>query len=159
MSEQINQIIYQYKLNEEKPETSIRKAAAQLRQLEPGRWANDDSAKTAIVRHLRKIKNMPAHQNGGQKNYITEAELRQKYDIRAIVMHALGSIPEKDKYGERVFYPDAEFVRQFGLQGRTGYRSVLEDSPSAPYRGRAQGRTIWGHPRSIQLMKDEGVLL
>jgi len=159
MTDVIDQIITRYGLLEN-PELTIRQAGAKLCEAAPGRWADEDSAKTAITRRLRKQRR-GVSENGGQITamYITEQELRKKFDVKTIVIQALKSLSEKNQQGERIFYPDAEFVRQFGLQGRAGYRPVLESDMAAPYRGKAQGRVIWGHPDSIQLMKNEGILL
>jgi hypothetical protein len=87
---------------------------------------------------------------------ISGKELRNMYNIKAIVMRALESLPYTE---EGVFWRDADFIRKFELHGRPGYRSILESEETKPYRGKAQGQTIWGHPKSIQQMKNEGTLL
>jgi hypothetical protein len=98
----------------------------------------DPSVKTDIVKSL-----------SGQ-------ELRNMYNIKAIVIRALKSLPYQE---EGIFWRDADFVRRFGLHGRPGYRAILESEETRPYRGKAQGQIIWGHPKSIEEMKNEGTLL
>lgn len=87
------------------------------------------------------------------KPCLNEKQLREMYDINSIVRKALKSISPNE------FWPDAEFVRFFGLQGKAGYRAALESAEALPHKGKAQGKVLWGHPSSIQQMKNEGVLL
>ena len=82
---------------------------------------------------------------------LSEQELREMYDIKAIVMRELKELKE----GE--FWRDADFTRKF--QGKAGYRPVLESADASLYRGKASGQVFWGHPRSISKMKNDGVLI
>ncbi len=82
---------------------------------------------------------------------LSERQLRELYDIRSIVMRELSELRE----GE--FWRDGDFTRKF--QGKAGYRSVLESAEASAYKGKASGQVFWGHPKSIQKMKCDGVLI
>jgi len=83
---------------------------------------------------------------------ISEKELRDMYDIRAIVINALNAIKE----GE--FWRESDFVRRY-LSGKSGYRGMLDSQDAMPYKGKASGQVFYGHPRNIEKLKHEGVLL
>ncbi len=82
---------------------------------------------------------------------LTEQELRDMCDIKTIVFRELQSL----KRG--MFWRDPDFVRR--LQGKPGYRSVLESPEAAAFRGKSQGRVYWSHPESIIKMKEAGILI
>jgi hypothetical protein len=80
-------------------------------------------------------------------------DLREMYDIKTIVMNALDSIKEGQ------FWKEGDFNRRF-LNGKTGYRSILESSIAQNYRGKATGGQIYySHPTSMRQAKDGGYLL
>ena len=83
---------------------------------------------------------------------ITEDQLREMYNIRSIVFKELDALPMGG------FYRDSSFVRKF--QGKTGFRGVLESPEAQRYRGKGSGGVVfWGHPDSVQKMKNEGTLI
>lgn len=85
-------------------------------------------------------------------NCLSEAELRQKYDVFYIVKQAA----EKLKTG--VFVPESEFARQAGLRGQQGSRLALDNAELGKYHGKAGGTVYWSHPESIAKMKKETIL-
>ena len=86
-------------------------------------------------------------------NPLSELELRNAFDIRVIVHNALKTLVE----GE--FWPEQDFIRKHGLATRPGFRGALESDYTKPYKGKAQGKIFYSHPRSIDKLKQEGVLL
>ena len=83
---------------------------------------------------------------------LSESDIRELFDIKTIVKNALENLKE----GE--FWREPDFIRR-NLNGKSGFRSVLESNYSQPYRGKAQGQVFYSHPKSIQKLKEEGVLL
>jgi hypothetical protein len=82
---------------------------------------------------------------------LTEEQIRSMFDVRQIVITELNKIQP----GE--YWKDSDFTRRF--QGKSGFRGVLESPESLPFRGKASGQVFWGHPKSIEKLKNEGVLL
>ena len=157
----IDEIIGKYALDTPQPTCSKADAARELLKQVDGKYTSHKSAEYAIYYRLnrkrilstRKSQKTPQKQEPTQRPCMTEQQLRSTYDIRAVVMQALDQIKE----GE--YWYDGDFIRYFGLQGKSGYRPVLESKDCEKYRGKAQGKVIYGHPSSIQRMKQEGVLL
>lgn len=83
---------------------------------------------------------------------LSETQLRELFDVKTIVTNALNSL----KPGE--FWREPDFIRR-NLNGKSGYRSVLESNLTQPFRGKASGQVFYSHPASIEKMKEEGVLL
>lgn len=86
-------------------------------------------------------------------NPLTETELRQKYDLRFIIQKKVTTIETG------VFYSEADFIRLCGIRPQGGYRAILDHPSFHKYHGKAPGGVVyWGHPDSIQKMKNETIL-
>jgi len=85
------------------------------------------------------------------KKGLSISDLRAKYDNMFIVRNKVGLL-EKD-----LFLTQPEFISMCKLSG-TGYRNTIEQPEFVKYKGKAGGIIYWGHPDSIQQLKDEGVL-
>jgi hypothetical protein len=83
---------------------------------------------------------------------ISAEELRAKFDTRYIVSKAVAELKPD------VFLTEAEFIQSLKLRSLTGYRSVIDHSMFAKYKGKASGVTYWGHPDGIAELKADGVL-
>jgi hypothetical protein len=86
------------------------------------------------------------------KTGLSEEELRAKHDTNFIVKQAVKSLQEG------VYLVDSEFIKQCNLRTTSGYRSVLDHPDFKDYRGRAGSVVYWSHPKSINKLKQEGVL-
>ena len=83
---------------------------------------------------------------------LTEDQLRKKHDMFYIVHENLERL-EKGKFVE-----EASFLRSMQISGKPGYRTAIDHPDVRPYKGKADGFTYYGHPESVQKLKDEGVL-
>lgn len=90
--------------------------------------------------------------NGSSYNTLSEADLREMYDIRTITVNALKSLKDEE------YWREADFIRKF-LSGKTGFRSILDSKIAEPYKGKASGQVFYSSPSSILKMKEEGVLI
>jgi hypothetical protein len=83
---------------------------------------------------------------------LTIDQIRALHDMKTVVFNALDSI-RKD-----TFYTEHEFIRRH-LAGKNGYRQILDSMHTSKYRGKSGGRVYFGHPESMQILKNEGTLL
>lgn len=85
-------------------------------------------------------------------NYMNENELKQKHDQFTILMNEVKKIPEGR------FIEESQILRKAGLWGKPGYRSTSDRPEFKQFRGKADGTVYFGHEKSIQKLKMEGVL-
>lgn len=85
---------------------------------------------------------------------ITEAEIREKYDKKYIVQKHAKMIKE----GE--FYDEDSFIRFCSLNPRVpGFRKALDSPEFKIYKGKADGDVYWGHPSSVEKLKNDGTFI
>lgn len=83
---------------------------------------------------------------------LTEAEIREKYDVGFIVRQHC------EKLKEGVYLQDAEFIQSAGIRAIPGYRQILDHPDFSSFRGKAKGAIVyWSHPKSIKKLKDDGI--
>ena len=154
------------------PTVSQRSIAKALYADYPEIWSTVDAARSAVKKNknnvpeytpefntnkfynpqiIRPAVAVPDKPPANQTGPLSEAEIRQTYDIRVVVQQALSGLKE----GE--FWPEQDFLRTKGLISKPGYRPILDAAKN--YRGKAQGKVFYSHPNSIQKLKNEGVLL
>ena len=141
---------------------SQRQTALNIYNAHPGVMANPESVRLLLRKFV--LPELDYRPDGRKKKTtnqpkpimttesLSESEIRELFDIKTIVKNALESLKE----GE--FWRESDFIRR-NLNGKSGFRSILESSYSQPYRGKAQGQVFYSHPKSIQKLKEEGVLL
>lgn len=84
---------------------------------------------------------------------ISETDIRQKHDLYFKINQAAQSIEEGK------FYTEVDFRECIVRVSAAAFRRPADDDGFVRYKGRASGITYWGHPKSIQKLKDERVLL
>ena len=86
-------------------------------------------------------------------NYMTEEELRSKYDNKFILRNAVAKLEKS------IFIPENEFISNCKIKVSSGYRMAVDSEEFQGFRGVAPGGVVyWSHPESISKMKNEGIL-
>lgn len=84
---------------------------------------------------------------------LTSDQLRAKYDNKFIISEKAKTL-KKD-----IFLTESQFKATCNFSGGAGYRDALNDPDFTKYRGKASGGIVyWGHPDSIDSLKNEGIL-
>ena len=127
--------------------------AERLKSLDPKMFPDHVTTRHLVAKSLRKqvTRNKPAF-TPIATGRLTEDDIRKRHDIVFIVRDKAAQVPK----GE--FYTESDFIRFAGIRVQPGYRQALDHPDFAMYRGKAGGTTYWGHPDSIQKLKDEYIL-
>jgi hypothetical protein len=89
----------------------------------------------------------------GKATAFSEADIRQRHDHDYRLEQAVRSL----KKGE--YYLEADFRDHVAQVPSSQFRRYAERTKYDEYKGRAKGCTYWGHPRSIEQLKKDGVLI
>ncbi len=84
--------------------------------------------------------------------FIDEKTLMEKHNMFFQFEQFLQSIP-KGKYAR-----ETDVLKMLGLNGRPGYRAVIDHPDYKIYKGTADGIVYYGHPESIEQMKRKTTL-
>jgi hypothetical protein len=91
-------------------------------------------------------------ETNGNIQFLSEADLRKKHDMFFILKSEL-NILQKGQFIE-----ETKLIRKIGLWGKPGFRTVIDAPEVKLYKGKADGVIYFGHPESINKLKNEGVL-
>lgn len=83
---------------------------------------------------------------------ISEAELRQRHDIKFIIEKTAKELKKE------MYVMEADFIKRCNLRTQSGYRQIIDSQEFSKYRGKASGIIYWSHPESMAKMIDEGIL-
>jgi hypothetical protein len=83
---------------------------------------------------------------------IDEKRLMEKHNLFYIFESFLKSIP-KGKYAR-----ETDVLKRLGMSGKPGYRAVIDHPDYKIYKGSADGIVYYGHPNSIEQMKQKTTL-
>lgn len=84
--------------------------------------------------------------------FVDEVQLMEKHNFFYIFESFLKSIP-KGKFAR-----ETDVLRHLNMSGKPGYRQVVEHPDYKVYRGTADGIVYYGHPESIEKMKQKTTL-
>jgi len=83
---------------------------------------------------------------------ITLSEFRDKYDIEHIVQKTMA------KLDRRIIYEKSDICKLAGLSpGTPGLGPVIESM--GEFQGKAGGRVLYGHPETINMLKEEAKMV
>lgn len=121
-----------------------------------GTWRGAKEAARKYIEHGTIVKGSPKETQANKQESksclsLSEEDLRRKHDTVFKVSEMADEIPRGQ------FLPEPDFVASLRLKG--SYRAILERQQFERYRGKADGGLIyWGHPDSIQKLKNDRVL-
>ena len=98
------------------------------------------SSKKQVVQHN---KNIP---------FLTDKEISERHDIYYKIRQAAQTLRE-GQYIEDIYFKECLVKVPTNI-----YRRPSDNSEFDKYKGKAGGKTYWGHPESINQKKQEGVL-
>lgn len=84
--------------------------------------------------------------------FLTEKELRQRHDVFYKIKSELDQIPKGQ------FIEESSLFKKLSIWGKPGTRSNISQPEIQPYKGKADNTVYYGHPESIEKLKNEGVL-
>ena len=98
------------------------------------------SSKKQVVQHNKDIP------------FLTEKEISERHDIYYKIRQAAETLQE-GQYIEDIHFKECLVKVPTNI-----YRRPSDNSEFDKYKGKAGGKTYWGHPESINQKKQEGVL-
>lgn len=94
---------------------------------------------------------LPGH-DATEFTFIDELQLMEKHNAFYIFEMFLKSIP-RGKYAR-----ETDVLRHLNMSGKPGYRQVIDHPDYKIYKGAADGIVYYGHPESIEKMKQKTTL-
>lgn len=111
--------------------------------------------KVARDSFLRTLNKMGVYMTNTETNTneicLTEEEIRNKYDYKYIIQKAA------QKISRGKFYKEQDFRDSVTKLNPNNFRRGADLAEFEQYKGKAGNVIYWGHPESIQKMKDDGI--